>query len=672
MIVTCTVQQVKAFNPNVTCNTGGCSSWFETVDSLQTVNSGGTAWSATINNGGIQTVNSGGTANGITINNGGSQIVSNGGNIRGLIIINSGGTQDIANGASLSGAGSPTSIVLNGGTQIIRGGSISSNNLIEMNSGTQYIMGDTSFAGMAMRNGDQIINDTASVAGVTVGSGGRQIINDFASVGANTVLNGGKMIFKSGNPTLTGSSNYIRTGGEMIFETDTNINASITLDGGKISLGGTHNDQSFVGATFRDHEYNGILGVRLNPGTGGFDSDFYTFRNIGGRFDIEFSLSGNDISAFNTLSNIPIIQIVDYGSSWSAGFRGFFSDGVDVGLYNWKMSTDSNGLTSITNTWNPSTMAQNTTNHAHSVQSTVRSLSNSMHKRVGELQWLEQAGMASSGERTNNSAWARVLFTNQSANNDNATGTMVGLEGGYDFKVLNTTKNKIYLGLMGHAAGNRFEFNSANSNKDTGDVTSYGAGLYAIWLGADGWFADTSIRQHFISQDATMHAMGISGTTTFDTTHTATSVNIDIGKQFVFGMGTKESWFLTPHVQFNAAYILGSDFTMSNGMTGQIEDMMNANVGIMMMGGPRWKMKDGADVQVYAKGGYIADFSDNPSTSVMGMNLQREFGRGNIEVGGGLNYRSRDKRISTHIDIQQRFGDGFRELSGIVGLRYGF
>ena len=672
MLCICMTQSVTAFVADVTSSS---PSWFETVDGDQIVQSGGTASSARIEMGGHQTVNSGGTAWGATIDNGGKQTVLNGGNVRGLIIINSGGTQDIANGTAM-GNSAGTEIILRGGTQIIRGGSVTG--LINMTSGTQYIMGNATFhSGMTVQNGDQIISDTASVAGVTVGSGGCQIINDSANVSGTEVMNGGRQIFKSANATLSGS-HYIRTGGELIFEANANIVSGgfITLAGGKLSLDGTHNNMNFIninvsGGVF-GHRSDGIIGVRLNPGNGGLDSDFYTFKAIEGRFNIKLSYASDDISAFNTLGNIPIIKIEDYGSSWSHAFDVFFSDDIDIGLYNWKMLTDSNGLTSVINTWEPSTMVMNTTNHAHSVQTTVRSLSNSMHKRVGELQWLEQTSTASSGERTTNAVWMRGLFTHQSANNSNATGNMVGAEAGYDVKLLNTNRNKIYLGLMGHAASNIFEFKSANSNKDTGDVTSYGTGLYAIWLGSDGWFADAAVRQHFISQDATMHAMGISGTTTFDTSHTATSVNIDIGKQFVFNMGNKDTWFLTPHLQFNAAQISGSDFTMSNGMTGQIEDMMNANIGLMLMGGPRWKMRDGSDMQLYAKGGYIADFSDDPSTMVSGMNLQREFGVGNIEIGGGLNYRSADKRITTHIDIQQRFGDGFIELSGIVGLRYGF
>ena len=628
------------------------------INGKQTVHVGGIAYDTIIANGGIQDVS--GIAYDTIINNGGIQNVLSGGSIRGTTTINAGGIQDIANANAMGSSTLGTRITLMGGTQYIRGGDV--RGFITMISGTQYIMGSTWFAGMTVQNGDQIISDTASVGSITIGKGARQIIHDFASVGNNTVQNGGKMIFKSGNPTLSGSNNLIEPGGELIFETNTSVQgAFIVLEGGILSLGGSHHMMDFRNSTIRGA--NGIINMRLNPGESGKNSDFYFFKNIYGSFDIRFSYLNEHIDALNSLSQIAVIQ--NDGDGYA--LRRLFRDGVDVGLYNWKMWTDSNGLTSIENTWNPSTMVANTTNHAHSVQSTVRSLSNSMHKRVGELQWLEQAGTASSGERTNNSVWARMLFTNQSANNDNATGNMFGVEAGYDVKLVNTKQNKIYLGLIGHAASNNFVFNAVDSNKDKGEVSAYGAGLYAIWLGTDGWFADAAVRQHFISQDATMYAMGITGTTTFDTTHMASSVNIDIGRQF-----GQESWFLTPHVQFNAAYILGSDFTMSNGMTGQIEDMMNANIGAMIMGGPRWKMKDGADLQLYVKGGYIADFSDNPSTSVMGMNLQREFGVGNYEIGGGLNYRSRDKRISTHIDIQQRFGDGFSELSGIVGLRYGF
>jgi len=284
------------------------------------------------------------------------------------------------------------------------------------------------------------------------------------------------------------------------------------------------------------------------------------------------------------------------------------------------------------------------------------------------LQWLEGDGRASSGEHTGNGVWARGIHRSSEADDGDAIGSITGAEVGYDFKILNSHRNKIYLGFMGYIASGDFEF----GGQDSSNLNAFGVGVYGIWLGQNGWFADAAVRQHFISQDVAVQGAGISGATTFDSSHTATSINIDFGRQFVFGQGNRVSWFLTPHAQFSAAQIGGSDFAMSNGLNGQIEDMMNAELAFVLRGGPRWTMQSGAKIQLYAKGGYIEDFSDDAAMRFDGANFQRNLGVANYEFGGGLNFRSADKRTTAHLDVQQRIGEGFSELSGVLGIRRGF
>lgn len=654
----------------------GLSNAYYTVKTGGTMNiaSGGIADFIRIDGG---TMNLSGTAGSAIISNGGIQKVAAGGTVKGNTQINAGGIQEILAGASI-GTSVDDMIAINGGIQRIGAAGTAATVTsaqaakIKMNHGEQVVT-NGSIDGMdisgisAGQSGIQTVTANGTASNTTIATFGKQ--NVYGTATDSVVNDGGIIAFKTSAATISGAGNTISAGGTILFES-TSINgagATLNLNGGRMALNGVGS----FGASFAVQGSGGIIDVMLRSGNAGADSDFYTFSDISGTFALNLKYSNADIDALNSIGSIDIIQ--NNSSDKSLASFAALNNGVDIGLYNWNVVTDTaTGLVSAVKSERASALVANTVNHAYSVRSVVAHLSNSMHKRVGELQWIDGAGLASD-DRSNNGAWGRGIFKSAGASDArDAKLNLFGAEFGYDFKVLNSDANKIFIGLIGHAASGSAEFKTANSSPDKDELSAYGAGLYAIWLGNGGWFADAAARVHLVSQSVTAYAAGSPAAVTFDTDHTALSLNLDFGREMVFGAGKKLSWFLTPHAQLNGAYVSGSDIAISAGQNGKIEDSFNAQVQFSVMGGPRWNLASGAKLQFYAKAGYIADLSDDTSIGFAGMTLSDKFATGGIEFGGGLNWRGSSKRWSAYLDASARSGDNYNELGGIIGARYGF
>ncbi|MDR3208256.1 MAG: autotransporter outer membrane beta-barrel domain-containing protein [Rickettsiales bacterium] len=645
-----------------------------------------------VNSGGVMNVNAGAVANFMKITggtqnvagsasnttiNGGIQKVAVGGLVKGATTVNSGGVQEILDGAGI-GTDTGDLITISGGTQRIGASGTAATVTaagaakIKMSYGSQVVENGAvegmAIAGLsASQTGVQTVSASGSASSTSVGAFGVQ--NVWGSVSNTVVGAGGVLRFMSATAVFGGANNRIDSGGAVLFDAASisGSGATLTLGGGRMALNGV----SAFDANFAVRG-NGIIDLTLRSGNNGADSDLYEFGDIDGTFSINLLYSIWDAAALNSLDSIDIVR--NNSADKTAATFSALNNGIDVGLYNWDVVTDGmTGITTAVKTERASTLLSNTLNHAHSIKSVVEKLSNSMHKRVGELQWLDGSMTASSGGASKSGIWARGIFKSSAMEaGGKADMNLRGAEFGYDFKAKNSGFNKIFIGFMGYAASGSAEFKTANPDSDTSDIGAFGAGLYGIWLGAGGWFADAALRAHFISQDVTAYAAGSPVAIKFDSSHTAASVNLDFGREFVFGAAHRLAWFLTPHMQFNGAYISGADFEVSAGQAGKIDASFNMQASLGAITGPRWTLGGGGKLQLYAKAGYVADLSDDTAVNFSGLNVSDKFRVGGIEFGGGLNYRAAGKRLSAYLDAMSRIGDDYDEFGGIVGMRYEF
>ena len=195
--------------------------------------------------------------------------------------------------------------------------------------------------------------------------------------------------------------------------------------------------------------------------------------------------------------------------------------------------------------------------------------------------------------------------------------------------------------------------------KDTKlDISGYGIGAYVMMLEKSGWFTDLVFRQHFINME----------TSDVKSDYTASSLNLEIGKEFVFGSDTDElKWFMKPSIEGTYISISGTDIGMY-----KVQDSTSSMVSLSVLAGPRWDFTSGRKFQVYGKLGYNLDNSDDVDVVVKGVNTKHKVTTNTTELGVGFDYRNIDNSTNVYLEVSYITGTDYSEISGILGLRYAF
>jgi len=284
---------------------------------------------------------------------------------------------------------------------------------------------------------------------------------------------------------------------------------------------------------------------------------------------------------------------------------------------------------------------------AKTVTHTVQKLTNSMQKRVGELQWLLKDNDNQSD--LNNAFWTRGIHKNFDA--DNTSVGLSGIEFGYDRMILSTDNYKWFIGGLGYMSMGDSKF------KDTKlDISGYGLGAYLMMLEQSGWFTDFVFRQHFINMKPS----------DVKTDYTASSLSLEIGKEFVFGCDELK-WFTKPSLEGTYISISGTDIGSF-----KVQDSTSSMASLSVLAGPRWDFASGGKFQAYGKIGYTLDNSDKIDVVVNGVSTKQTVATNTTEFGIGFDYRGIEKATNIYLEASYITGTNYSELSGNLGLRYVF
>lgn len=284
---------------------------------------------------------------------------------------------------------------------------------------------------------------------------------------------------------------------------------------------------------------------------------------------------------------------------------------------------------------------------AKTVTNTVQKLTNSMQKRVGELRWLSKETDTESG--LNNAFWTRGIHKNFDTK-DTSVG-LSGIEFGYDRIISSNNNYKWYIGGLGYISGGDSKF---KDNKL--DISGYGLGAYLMVLEKSGWFADAVFRQHFINME----------TSDVKTDYTASSFNLEIGKEFVFG-SNKLKWFMKPSLEGTYISISGTDIGSF-----KVQNSTSSMASLSVLAGPRWDFASGRKFQAYGKVGYTLDNSDDVDVIVNGINTKQTVATNTTESGVGFDYRGIDNTTNIYLEASYITGTDYSEISGNLGFRYSF
>lgn len=308
--------------------------------------------------------------------------------------------------------------------------------------------------------------------------------------------------------------------------------------------------------------------------------------------------------------------------------------------------------------------------HARAANAPADALSNSLHKRLGELQW--QVDNRSSSVGTGNwHVWLRALSMalNVSADDNNKI-LISGIEAGVDTTVSNTDSGRWIVGVMGQYASGRPAYEHLGEN-GRGHLNVYAAGTYATWLGQNGYFVDIALRGYQLYQD--VRDFSNPPPVSYNTSQYGIVGGIEFGREIVLRRHTQSrvGWFITPRAQLNAGYLSGDNFTMSDGNPGSIASSRLLNTGLGLIAGPRF-MISRMLIQPYIKAMARYEFSGKTKSAVAPEAFEGDSPRGfRYEFGGGVDMRISDM-WSIYLDGLIQSGLDYRNLAGVFGVRLGF
>lgn len=580
-----------AYTPDVNA---GMSVTAETLDQMtdtQTIHSGGTATSTTLNNG-AQVITSGGSAISTIINTQGQQRIETGG-VAASAIINSGGIQMISGGLAVS------TDILNGGTQSIIGlGSATSTTI--HSGGLQAVNADGSASSTTINNsGKQYVNYYGRATSTTINSGGAQYVNWAGNAASTTINSGGTQSINSGG---TASQSIINQGGEQIVTQFGNV-ISTTINSGGIQYlennaqatsnivlaGGTVALRSQGNAWLYDMQINGGI-IRL--ATTGTIGNNVTLSNPQGsaNFVINTDLANNQsdhitIEGGSTTNTVKVNYDPGFGQgpsiSGSARFATvtdetttFTGVATDSGAYRYTpilssvlVSSSDNGAEDfsiqsvredhvewyITGLSGGGTAASETMYTAHDAVANTLTLwrdeNNHLIRRMGDL----RTGSGQTGD------WARVYSGEQESNSSNGRRTTqkyTALQGGHDTKHVSDSGTRFTGYTLGYLNAD------ATMERGTGDASSISIGAYSSWFGNKGHFLDLILKQGRLRNSFNSYLQNA------DNTRVDASYNnwgTSLSAEYGLRKPLNNQWYLEPQAEITFNRITSADFTTSDG-----------------------------------------------------------------------------------------------------------
>lgn len=341
--------------------------------------------------------------------------------------------------------------------------------------------------------------------------------------------------------------------------------------------------------------------------------------------------------------------------------------------------------------------------NVHTIRQSVQKMTNSMQKRVGEILWLSSeqqnkqnpiyyntpshykgnniygynrsyyANYNKTGApELYNAFWTRGVYKNSDIK-DTLMG-LTGIEFGYDRIISMDNDYKWYLGGIGYASGGTSKFNTT-----TTDLTGYGLGAYTMLITKSGWFADLVFRQHFITIENETDSYATVGTS-YSINHfininnqntkvdyTASSFNLELGKEFIINSNESMKWFIKPSVEGTYIAISGIDIGDY-----KVKDFATKMASLSLLIGPRWNYASGGKFQIYGKATYTLDKSDDVDVVINNITTKQSVAVNTTEIGGGLNYSENNNALNLYLEASYITGTDYSEISCNFGLRYNF
>ena len=347
----------------------------------------------------------------------------------------------------------------------------------------------------------------------------------------------------------------------------------------------------------------------------------------------------------------------------------------------------------------------------------IYSLSDSMYTRVGELLW--QYNNKENGiNHKNNAFWAktnigRYTISRTGSNDNKVKNTLPVFEFGYDRMVFNGESGKGFVGALAQFSKSSPTATDRAKIKSDLDMRTKSLGLYGMWLGKGGYFADLVVRQHIIEQRAdTLNVK-------YKSKQNATTASLELGRELVFDNGAKElerylayklirikdnnqgnkiakssvkalddfinfkpeiasnssygEYFFIPKIKFDVFHI-GADKVNINNTSIKIRDNNTYTFSSGFMFGKRFmnlEDENSLKTQFYGKVNYL--YETNSQVKLTSNTLRDKIKNkgGRLELGIGFDAKF-NKMFSLYVDGTYQFNSDYKDLGATIGGRWEF
>ncbi|MEB0047314.1 MULTISPECIES: autotransporter outer membrane beta-barrel domain-containing protein [unclassified Pseudomonas] len=278
---------------------------------------------------------------------------------------------------------------------------------------------------------------------------------------------------------------------------------------------------------------------------------------------------------------------------------------------------------------------------------------NTLVKRLGELRMGKDGG----------GVWTRAIgnsyniFEGSSrAFSQNNSGVEIGAD-----KAIALKSGKVYLGAMVGTAQSNLNFGEGAS----GEIDSKMAGVYATYLNDNGIYVDTVLKYSRFNSDVKMLTnlgSGVRGS--YDAN--GYGMDVEVGKHIPL----KDGWFVEPQVEITATRTEGGNYTASNGLRVNADDMDSLQNRVGSLFGRNLEFDNGIKAQPYVKASYITEHAGSSHVTVNDIKLNSELLGNRVELGfGGIVQVSEKSKIS--VDAEYAKGNNIEQPWGVtVGYRY--
>lgn len=330
-------------------------------------------------------------------------------------------------------------------------------------------------------------------------------------------------------------------------------------------------------------------------------------------------------------------------------------ENIDPGLHLGKIEQDDKGDVII---------RQITDKTTRSTDALLGALSSGLYIADDEMQGVHQRrGQLQNGRDDAGGVWGRYLTNNSHVSTASGAAYRLeqnGIELGGD-TLIDAGADRLALGLFGSFSKNNLKQDRGNSSS----VNSWGAGVYATWFGAQGYYVDSVVKYNHFRTDVrsqTETGQGVRG----DFTQNGLGASLETGYRFTLPAEV----FIEPYIR--AAYFTadGKDVMLSNGLEARADRLTSIRGEAGVTAGKNVDFSNGVTVSPYVTAALENGFVHNNKVRMNdAYNFNNDFSGITGRYGLGLTsqitrntsvFAEADYRKGQHVESPVMANAGFR------------